>query len=328
MDSSSDNDGSRTSVEGEEQDNQVHRTTTAATNQTLSGRWDLKHKVEEARERDEQTGIPSRELGLTWEDVTVRAVGSDLAIQENALSQFNIPKKVQQSRHKPATKTILDTSHGCVKPGEMLLVLGRPGSGCTTLLSVLANKRRGYASVDGQVNYGSMEAKEAERYRGQIVMQTEDELFFPALTVGQTMDFATRLKVPFKLPGNMTAEELRTETRDFLLESMGIEHTIDTKVGNEYVRGVSGGERKRVSIIECMATRGSVYCWDNSTRGLDASTYVQDRSSIPCISPVPNIMSHNQSTAMGKVSPRHDRCPRSQHYRHPIPSREQDLRAI
>jgi ATP-binding cassette subfamily G (WHITE) protein 2 (SNQ2) len=51
-----------------------------------------------------------------------------------------------------------------------------------------------------------------------------------------------------------------------------MEHTHDTKVGDAYIRGVSGGERKRVSILECLATRGSVFCWDNSTRGLDANT--------------------------------------------------------
>lgn len=104
-------------------------------------------------------------------------------------------------------------------------------------------------------------------------MNTEEELFFPSLTVGQTMDFATRLKIPAKLPNGINSdEELRSETRDFLLQSMAIEHTVGTKVGNEYVRGVSGGERKRVSIIETLATRGSIFCWDNSTRGLDAST--------------------------------------------------------
>jgi ABC-type multidrug transport system permease subunit len=47
------------------------------------------------------------------------------------------------------------------------------------------------------------------------------------------------------------------------------------QVGNEFIRGVSGGERKRVSIIECLATRASVFCWDNSTRGLDASTALE-----------------------------------------------------
>ena len=235
--------------------------------------WSLKPKMAAFKERDQASGFPDRELGVTWRNLTVEAISADAAIHENIFSQFNIPKLFKESRHKPPLKTIIDNSHGCVKPGEMLLVLGRPGSGCTTLLNMIANKRRGFANVSGDVHYGSMTAEEAKQYRGQIVINTEEELFFPALTVGQTMDFATRLKVPYQLPnGITTGEELRAETRDFLLQSMGIEHTADTKVGNAFVRGVSGGERKRVSIIETMTTRGSVFCWDNSTRGLDASS--------------------------------------------------------
>lgn len=46
-------------------------------------------------------------------------------------------------------------------------------------------------------------------------------------------------------------------------------------MGDAFIRGVSGGERKRVSILECLATRASIYCWDNSTRGLDASTALE-----------------------------------------------------
>ncbi|RYC76665.1 hypothetical protein BFJ63_vAg20458, partial [Fusarium oxysporum f. sp. narcissi] len=173
------------------------------------------------------------------------------------LSQFNVPMSIKEARHKPPLKTIINNAHGCVKPGEMLLVLGRPGSGCTTLLNMISNKRQGYASVSGDIHYGSMTATEAKQYRGQIVMNTEEELFFPSLTVAQTMDFATRLKLPFCLPQVVAnKEQLRTETRDFLLQSMGIDHTRDTKVGNAFIRGVSGGERKRVSIIECLATRG------------------------------------------------------------------------
>ncbi|KAH6888187.1 ABC-2 type transporter-domain-containing protein [Thelonectria olida] len=238
--------------------------------------WALKPKVAALKERDQASGFPDRELGVTWQNLNVEVVSADAAIHENVLSQFNIPKLVQESRHKPPLKTIIDNSHGCVKPGEMLLVLGRPGSGCTTLMNMIANKRRGYANVSGDVHYGSMNADEAQQYRGQIVINTEEELFFPSLTVGQTMDFATRLKIPFHLPNGVTShEELRKETRDFLLQSMGIEHTHDTKVGNAFVRGVSGGERKRVSIIETMTTRASVFCWDNSTRGLDASTALE-----------------------------------------------------
>lgn len=255
-------------------------TATLATDGSLSGEetmemsneWAMKSDVVKFRERDQASGFPRRELGVTWTDLTVKARSAESAIHENVVSQFNIPKLIQESRRETPLKTILDSSHGCVKPGEMLLVLGRPGSGCTTLLNLLTNKRRGYEHISGDVHYGSMKAEEAEKYRGQIVMNTEEEVFFPTLTVGQTMDFATRLKTPFHLPNGVnSAEEYRVETKNFLLKSMGIEHTFDTKVGNAFVRGVSGGERKRVSIIECLASKGSVFTWDNSTRGLDAS---------------------------------------------------------
>ncbi|KAJ5533875.1 hypothetical protein N7527_000129 [Penicillium freii] len=224
----------------------------------------------------EQQTEKDKRLGITWHDLTVKGIEMDAAFHENVGSQFNILALVKESRGKPLLKTIIDNSHGCVKPGEMLLVLGRPGAGCTSLLKILANRRLGYAQVTGEVRYGSMTADEAKPYRGQIVMNNEEELFFPTLTVQQTIDFATRMKVPHHLPPNLTkAEEFQQINRDFLLRSMGIEHTRDTKVGNEFVRGVSGGERKRVSIIETMATRGSVFCWDNSTRGLDASTALE-----------------------------------------------------
>ncbi|KAJ5736002.1 ABC multidrug transporter atrF [Penicillium malachiteum] len=233
-------------------------------------------QIQQQNERDLASGFKRQELGVTWQNVNVDVISADSAVQENFFSQFNIPQHIKESRSKAPLRTILHNSHGCVKPGEMLLVLGRPGSGCTTLLKMLANRRGGYQSVQGDVRFGSLTADEAENFRGQIVMNTEEELFFPTLTVGQTMDFATRLKVPFKLPNGVeSAEEYSKQSKEFLMETLGISHTHDTKVGDEYVRGVSGGERKRVSIIETMATRGSIFCWDNSTRGLDASSALE-----------------------------------------------------
>ncbi|KAF2159353.1 hypothetical protein M409DRAFT_30231 [Zasmidium cellare ATCC 36951] len=238
--------------------------------------WHMMDEVKALAQQTEKDSQKEKRLGVTWTNLTVKGVGADAALHENVLSQFNIPRLIKEGRGKPPLKTIVDNSHGCVKPGEMLLVLGRPGAGCTSLLKMLANRRLGYAEVTGDVKFGSMDAKEAKQYRGQIVMNTEEELFFPTLTVGQTMDFATRMKVPHKVPSNMKGQkEFQQLVRDFLLRSMAIEHTHETKVGNEFVRGVSGGERKRVSIIETMASRGSVFCWDNSTRGLDASTALE-----------------------------------------------------
>lgn len=70
----------------------------------------------------------------------------------------------------------------------------------------------------------------------------------------------------------VTRKQFDAEVSETLLRMLNISHTKQTLVGDEFVRGVSGGERKRVSIAEMMATRARVQCWDNSTRGLDAST--------------------------------------------------------
>jgi ABC-type multidrug transport system ATPase subunit len=138
--------------------------------------------------------------------------------------------------------------------------------------------------VEGDVHYGSLDAKQAQRYRGNIVINNEEEQFFPTLTVGRTMDFATRLNIPTTLPKDTKdQEDFRQKFKEFLLDSMSITHTEDTKVGNAFVRGVSGGERKRVSIIEALATRASVMCWDNSTRGLDASTALEYTRALRCM---------------------------------------------
>lgn len=66
-------------------------------------------------------------------------------------------------------KLILTVRHkGCVRPGEMLLVLGRPGSGCSTFLKVIGNQRYGYESIDGDVLYGGTDSSTmAKNYRSE-----------------------------------------------------------------------------------------------------------------------------------------------------------------
>lgn len=84
--------------------------------------WRLAADVKEMQGNDP---AESRKLGVTWSNLNVKVVPSDALIQENFASQFNIPQKVKESRQKPELRKILDSSSGCVKPGEMLLVLGR-----------------------------------------------------------------------------------------------------------------------------------------------------------------------------------------------------------
>lgn len=91
------------------------------------------------------------------------------------------------------------------------------------------------------------------------------------MTVSQTLRFALRLKTPKKLPG-ITPQEYREDLLNLLLSMLNIKHTANTVVGNAFIRGVSGGERKRVSIAEQFCSGAALCSWDNSTRGLDAST--------------------------------------------------------
>lgn len=101
-----------------------------------------------------------------------------------------------------------------------------------------------------------------------------DDIHISTLTVSQTLNFALSLKTPGpngRLPG-ISRKEFQSTVLNTLLRMLNISHTANTLVGDEFVRGVSGGERKRVSIAEMMATRAHVLCFDNSTRGLDAST--------------------------------------------------------
>jgi ABC-type multidrug transport system ATPase subunit len=111
-------------------------------------------------------------------------------------------------------------------------------------------------------------------FRGDAIYQAETEVHFPQLTVGQTLQFAALAKTPRnRLPG-ISRETYAAHLRDVAMAVFGISHTLNTRVGDDFIRGVSGGERKRVSIAEVALAQSPIQCWDNSTRGLDSATAV------------------------------------------------------
>lgn len=167
--------------------------------------------------------------------------------------------------------------------GDMCLVLGRPGSGCSTFLKAIANNRESYAAVEGDVHYGGISAEQQKKqFRGEVNYNPEDDSHMANLNVWQTLKFALTNKTKKKEKGDIPI------ILDALLRIFGISHTKYTLVGDEYVRGVSGGERKRVSIAETLATKSTVVCWDNSTRGLDASTALDYAKSLRIMTDISN----------------------------------------
>lgn len=185
------------------------------------------------------------------------------------IDQFNFVKKLLFPKGFGDTKSrkILDGFTGIVNPGEMLLVLGRPGSGCSTFLRTLANRTS--LDVHGDLQYAGISADVFGRsHRRDTIYLPEEDQHIAALTVRKTLRFALRMSLPSEVRHGAMVEEL-VHT---MAQMFGIEHALDTPVGGSFFPGVSGGERKRVSIAEVLAAGSSVQCFDNSTRGLDSST--------------------------------------------------------
>ncbi|OBT59510.1 hypothetical protein VE04_00545 [Pseudogymnoascus sp. 24MN13] len=172
---------------------------------------------------------------------------------------------------------ILRSLDGIVEAGEMLVVLGPPGSGCTTFLKTISGETHGF-SVDerSHLNYQGISTEQMQNeFRGEAIYTAENDVHFPKLTVGQTLYFAARARAPREIPGGVSKDVYAKNMRDVVMATFGILHTMDTNVGNDFVRGVSGGERKRVTIAEAILSQAPLQCWDNSTRGLDAANAIE-----------------------------------------------------
>ncbi|KAI8626395.1 ABC-2 type transporter [Xylariaceae sp. FL1651] len=241
--------------------------------------FDLEEVLRGGLDAEREAGIRPKHIGVYWDGLTVKGIGGMTNYVQtfpdafvNFVDYWTPLKNLLGLGKKGVEATLLDNFKGVINPGEMVLVLGRPGSGCTTFLKSIANQRWGYTGVTGEVMYGPFTDKEFKEYRGEAVYNQEDDIHHATLTVEQTLGFAIDTKVPNKLPAGTDKRKFKADVISTLLKMFNIEHTRHTVVGDALIRGVSGGERKRVSIAEMMITNACVLSWDNSTRGLDAST--------------------------------------------------------
>ncbi|KAH9484099.1 Brefeldin A resistance protein [Psilocybe cubensis] len=240
--------------------------------------FDFEKTLKRVIRKREEADIKPRTLGVVFRDLKVVGKAASDSFQPTLGSLFNpvvILEQIQKARH-PTLRNILTGFEGVVKPGEMLLVLGSPGSGCSTLLKTLANQTDEYYAVSGERHYDSITPTElANHFRGDVQYCPEDDVHFPTLSVQQTIEFAAKSRTPRSRVGSTTRKEFADFVTNMLATIFGLRHTLTTPVGDAAIRGVSGGEKKRVSISEALASRGCIGAWDNSTRGLDASTALE-----------------------------------------------------
>ncbi|EPS69022.1 hypothetical protein M569_05746, partial [Genlisea aurea] len=165
---------------------------------------------------------------------------------------------------KTEAKTILKQVAGVVFPGEMLAMLGPSGSGKTTLLTALGGRLSG-GTIAGKITYNDKPfCNSIKRNTGFV---TQDDVLYPHLTVTETLFYTALLR----LPGNLTAAEKLSQAEEVITQ-LGLTKCRHSIVGGPLLRGISGGERKRVSIGQEMLINPGLLLLDEPTSGLDSTT--------------------------------------------------------
>ncbi|KMZ56624.1 ABC transporter G family member [Zostera marina] len=161
-------------------------------------------------------------------------------------------------------QNILKKVSGIVKPGEMLALLGPSGSGKTTLITALGSRELS-GRLSGSITYNNKPFNSS--VKRNIGFVTQHDVHYPNLTVSETLRYTALLR----LPDTLSRKE-KMAMVDEVIESLGLVICRDSVVGGVHVRGVSGGERKRVSIGQELLVNPSLLFLDEPTSGLDSTT--------------------------------------------------------
>ncbi|KAK6937092.1 ABC transporter family G domain [Dillenia turbinata] len=160
-------------------------------------------------------------------------------------------------------KTILHGITGMVSPGEVLAMLGPSGSGKTTLLTALGGRLSG--KLSGKITYNGQPFSGTIKRRTGFVAQ--DDILYPHLTVFETLMYTALLRLPNSLAYNQKMQHVEQ-----VITNLGLTRCRSSMIGGPLFRGISGGEKKRVSIGQEMLINPSLLLLDEPTSGLDSTT--------------------------------------------------------
>ncbi|KAJ0048485.1 hypothetical protein Pint_16565 [Pistacia integerrima] len=178
---------------------------------------------------------------LTWKDLTVMVTLGD-----------------------GETQNVLEGLTGYAEPGSLTALMGPSGSGKSTLLDALSSRLAANAFLSGTI---LLNGRKTKLSFGTAAYVTQDDNLIGTLTVRETIAYSARLRLPDK----MGLSEKKALVESTIIE-MGLQDCADTVIGNWHLRGISGGEKRRVSIALEILMRPRLLFLDEPTSGLDSAS--------------------------------------------------------
>lgn len=161
-------------------------------------------------------------------------------------------------------QNVLEGLTGYAEPGTFTALMGPSGSGKSTLLDALSSRLAANAFLSGSI---LLNGRKIKLSFGAAAYVTQDDNLIGTLTVRETIAYSARLRLPDKMPW----EEKRALIESTIIE-MGLQDCADTVIGNWHLRGISGGEKRRVSIAIEILMRPRLLFLDEPTSGLDSAS--------------------------------------------------------
>ncbi|KAF3450815.1 hypothetical protein FNV43_RR06904 [Rhamnella rubrinervis] len=255
------------------------------------------------KNRIDKVGIDIPTIEVRYEHLNVDA---EIYVGSRALPSFfnfafNMVEGVLNSLHVLPSKkkniTILHDISGVIKPSRMTLLLGPPSSGKTTFMMALAGKLDPELKPTGRVTYNGHDMKEFVPQRTAAYISQHD-IHIGEMTVRETLAFSARCHgvgsryemlaelsrrekagnikpdpdVDIFMKAVATEGQEESVVTDYILKVLGLEVCADTMVGDEMLRGISGGQRKRVTTGEMLVGPAKALFMDEISTGLDSAT--------------------------------------------------------
>nr|XP_020144180.1 ATP-binding cassette sub-family G member 8 isoform X2 [Microcebus murinus] len=195
----------------------------------------------------------------------------DLSYQVNMASQVSWFKQLAQFK-RPRTYRISQDSCELgiqnlsfrVRSGQMLAIIGSSGCGRASLLDVITNRGHGGKIKSGQIWINGQPSTPQLVRKCMAHVRQHDQLL-PNLTVRETLAFIAQMRLPRSF-----SQAQRDKRVEDVIAELRLRQCADTRVGNTYLRGVSGGERRRVSIGVQLLWNPGILILDEPTSGLDS----------------------------------------------------------